>query len=65
MPRLIPVSDWAIEVFGDHKPHHSTLMRWIHDGKIKPQPKKIGRTYFVAPSAEYVEAECDLLERTM
>lgn len=65
MPRLIPVSEWAVLVFGEHKPHPSTLLRWIHDGKIKPQPKKIGRTYFVAPTAEYVEIECDLLERTM
>jgi len=65
MPRLIPLSDWAVEVFGEHKPHSSTLLRWVHDGRIKPQPKKIGRTYFVEPKAEYVEAECDLLERTM
>ncbi|MFM0324805.1 excisionase [Caballeronia glebae] len=65
MPRLIPVSEWALLVFGDHKPHPSTLLRWVHDRRIQPQPKKIGRAYFVDPKAEYVEAECDLLERTM
>jgi len=65
MPRLIPVSEWAALVFGEHKPHPSTLLRWVHDGRIKPQPKKIGRAYFVDPAADYVEAECDLLERTM
>lgn len=66
MPRLIPLSEWAVEVFGKHKPHVNTLHRWVHDGKIRPQPKKVGRTFFVEPSAEYVDAEEeeDLIERT-
>ena len=66
MPRLIPVSEWAVEVFGEkHKPHANTLLRWIHDGRIRPQPKKVGCRYFVDPKAEYVEADADLLARTM
>ncbi|SAK53115.1 Excisionase-like protein [Caballeronia calidae] len=65
MPRLIPLSEWAVIVFGENTFHPSTLLRWVHDGRISPQPKKIGRTYFVDPKAEYVPSECDLLERTM
>ncbi|BAO92011.1 excisionase [Caballeronia cordobensis] len=65
MPRLIPLSDWAVEVFGEHKPHVNTLHRWVHDGRIRPQPKKVGNRFFVDPKAEYVEAEDELLARTM
>ena len=66
MARLIPVSEWAVEVFGEkHRPHANTLLRWVHDGRIRPHPKKVGRTYFVEPSAEYIDATADLLERML
>lgn len=66
MPRLIPLKQWAVEMFGEeHKPHDNTLHRWVHEGRIRPQPKKIGRAFFVDPKANYVEAESDLLARTM
>lgn len=30
--------------FREQAPHKNTLLRWIHDGRNQPQPKKIGRT---------------------
>jgi predicted site-specific integrase-resolvase len=63
---LIPVSEWAVEVFGDHKPHRVTLARWIDHGLIRPMPKKIGRAYFCSPNAENVDLRAekmDLIER--
>lgn len=66
MPRLIPLSEWAVLVFGEHKPHVNTLHRWVHEGRISPQPKKVGNRFFVDPKAEYVEVEEEgLLARTM
>jgi predicted site-specific integrase-resolvase len=32
-----------------------TLRRWVHEGLIQPPPKKIGKTYYVKPDAEYRE----------
>ena len=61
--QLIPVSNWASAVFGEHRPHANTLLRWIQNGRIKPQPKKVGRTYFCRPNAEYVDPEADKIER--
>lgn len=53
-PRLVPIAVWASMVFGDHAPHANTLRRWIHDGRIHPRAKKIGRIWWVVPDAEYV-----------
>jgi hypothetical protein len=53
-PRYIPVSAWAALVFGEHAPHNNTLLRWVRDGRIQPQPKKIGRQWWAKPEAEYV-----------
>lgn len=53
-PRYIPLAVWADQVFGDHSPHANTLLRWVREGRIQPQPKKIGRGYFLVPHAEYV-----------
>lgn len=53
-PRLIPVAVWATMVFGVHAPHANTLNRWVHDGRIYPPAKKVGRKWFVTPAAEYV-----------
>lgn len=55
MPRLITVQEWATVTFGDRKPHRATISRWISNGLIQPHPKKIGRAYFVEPTAEYVD----------
>lgn len=53
-PRLVPVTAWAATVFGEHAPHPNTLRRWVHDGRFYPPAKKIGRTWWVTPDAEYV-----------
>lgn len=53
MPRLVPLAEWAKIVFGDHAPHPNTLHRWTHEGRIYPQPKKVGKNWFVSPQAEY------------
>lgn len=63
MPRLITLSEWSRQTFGDHKPHRATLSRWISNGLIQPYPKKIGRTYFVQPDAEYVDRISQDVER--
>jgi predicted site-specific integrase-resolvase len=52
-PKLIPLSAWAAILFGQHAPHRNTLLRWTHEGKIYPMPKKIGKAWFVSPLAEY------------
>lgn len=36
-------------------PHNNTLLRWVHDGRIHPQPKKIGRVWQVQRGAQYVD----------
>lgn len=28
-------------------PHTNTLLRWVHDGRIQPQPKKVGKAWQV------------------
>lgn len=54
-PRYLTLQDLAISLFGEHTPHANTLLRWVHDGRIQPQPKKIGRRWWVTPAAEYRE----------
>jgi hypothetical protein len=53
--RYITLNEWAVSQFS-RPPHYNTLIRWVHDGRIQPQPKKIGRAWQVRPHAEYV---CD------
>lgn len=52
-PRLIPLQVWAANMFGEHAPHANTLLRWTHEGRIQPQPRKISRRWWVSPGAEY------------
>jgi hypothetical protein len=54
-PRLVPLAVWAATMFGERAPHSNTLLRWVHDGRFQPRARKIGRTWWVAPNAEYVE----------
>jgi hypothetical protein len=54
-PRLVPLAVWAAMVFGERAPHANTLLRWVHDGRLQPRARKIGRIWWVTPSAEYVE----------
>lgn len=53
--RYITLTEWAASQFS-RVPHYNTLIKWVHDGRIQPQPVKIGRAWQVRPHAEYV---CD------
>lgn len=53
-PRLVPLKVWAALLLGEHAPHNNTLLRWVHDGRIQPQPRRIGRKWFVKPDADYM-----------
>lgn len=53
-PRLVPLKEWAKIVFGDYAPHANTLLKWVQDGRIQPMPTKVGKGWFVPPSANYV-----------
>lgn len=52
-PQLLPLQVWADNMFGEHAPHANTLLRWVHEGRIQPQPRKISRRWWVSPEAEY------------
>ena len=49
----LTLADWAKSKFGERAPHIVTLRRWVREGRIFPQPQKIGKTWFVKPGAEY------------
>lgn len=51
--RLIPIMTWAELVFPKKAPHRNTLRRWANEGRIYPQPEKVGKNWFVSPNAEY------------
>jgi predicted site-specific integrase-resolvase len=53
-PRYVTLPEWAATMFSK-VPHQNTLLKWVHEGRIQPQPRKIGRAWLVKPSAEYVE----------
>lgn len=53
-PRYISLAEWGALMFSK-VPHTNTLLRWVHEGRIQPQPKKIGRAWRVKPTAEYVD----------
>ena len=52
-PRYVTLHEWAAMMFSK-PPHRNTLQKWVNEGHIQPQPKKIGRQWFVKPDAEYV-----------
>ncbi|EMN5130202.1 hypothetical protein RVV79_003318 [Burkholderia contaminans] len=62
-PKLIPLSEWADEMFGEHAPHRHTLRNWVNNGKIRPVPIKVGRSYFVTPDARYVDPVAEEIQR--
>ena len=51
--KLIPVSEWAKQNFEVRIPHPNTLRRWIHEGRIYPEARKVGKNWFVPSNAEY------------
>lgn len=52
--RYVTLQEWAQLMFSKI-PHNNTLLRWVHDGRIQPQPKKIGRIWQVQRGAQYVD----------
>ncbi len=54
LPRYIPLEVWAHLLLGEHAPHINTLRRWVHDGRIQPQPVKIGKSWCVRKDAAYI-----------
>ena len=51
---LITLEEWAANRLGQNAPNRDTLRRWAREGKLYPNPQKIGRTYFLPKNAEYV-----------
>jgi hypothetical protein len=51
---MISLQRWAESRFTP-APHANTLRAWARDGKITPQPSKIGRAYYVHPQAQHVD----------
>lgn len=51
--RYVTLQEWAGLMFSKI-PHNNTLLRWVHDGRIQPQPEKIGKHWQVKREARYV-----------
>lgn len=51
--RFVTLQEWAATMFGDAAPHYNTLLRWVHERRIQPQPKKMGRRFWLVRDAEY------------
>lgn len=51
--RYVTLDEWAKLMFSE-VPHPNTLLRWVHNGHIQPQPEKIGRKWQVKRDARYV-----------
>lgn len=56
MPKRITLSQWLADTF-EQPPTMDTARKWCRDGRIRPRPVKIGRSYFLQPDAEYVQHE--------
>ena len=54
LPRYLPLTFWAALLLGEHAPHYNTLLRWVHDGRIYPQPIKVGGAWNVRKDAAYM-----------
>ncbi len=66
--KLIPLPVWLEQTFGEHQPTINTARAWCRQGRIKPTPKKIGRTYYLQPNAEHVNnasSNTRLIERIL
>ncbi|WP_322095136.1 excisionase [Paraburkholderia bannensis] len=62
-PKLIPLSEWAELMFGEHQPHRNTLRSWVQNGKIVPFPVQVGRRYFCSPDARYFDPTVERINR--
>lgn len=63
--KLVPISVWAKDLVRDKPPHPNTLRAWVHDGRISPQPTRLGRRFYVAEDARYVDPEAEFRERIL
>jgi len=54
LPRYIPLTFWIVLLLGEHAPHKNTVLRWVHEGRIYPQPIKVGKQWNVRKDAAYV-----------
>ena len=54
LPRYLPLAVWGELLLGEHSPGENTLRRWVHDGRIQPQPVKIGKSWCVRKDAAYI-----------
>lgn len=52
----IPLRTWAERLWSP-VPSQRTLERWTRDGRILPPPQKVGRAYYVLPTARYVDRD--------
>ncbi|WP_307684458.1 excisionase [Variovorax boronicumulans] len=53
MPLKILLAKWAVQQF-DPPPADRTLRLWVRQGRIVPAPIKIGRAYWVEPTARHI-----------
>lgn len=49
----VTLAAWAARHF-EHPPVENTLRIWARQGRIVPTPIKIGRTYYVEPTAQHI-----------
>ena len=54
LPRFIPLTFWIALLLGEHAPHQNTVLRWVHDARIYPQPVKVGKSWNVRKDAAYI-----------
>lgn len=54
MNQQITLEAWAEAQFSaDRRPHINTVRKWAKTHRIKPEPVKCGRSYYVDPAARY------------
>lgn len=53
MPLKISLTKWAVQQF-DPPPADRTLRLWVKAGRIIPSPIKIGKTWYVEPTAQHI-----------
>ncbi|WON78502.1 excisionase [Serratia sp. UGAL515B_01] len=58
MARLLRLSDWAKEEFGDNPPAYSTLLTYAKNKMIYPPPRKAGRSWWVDKGARFTGLIC-------
>lgn len=52
----IPLRTWAARKW-DPPPPEGTLRHWVRYAKIHPAPERVGRRYYVAPDAQYIDGK--------